>query len=84
MVPNSGRWTFFPIDTLNAYTFLSIFMTSPNTNAFVLHFMQVVVSFDGLFSITTRYWFWSYLGLDTPDLGRVLVWVLVLFWSQNP
>lgn len=49
MVPNSGHWTFFPIDTLNAYTFLSIFMTSPNVNAFVLHFMQVVVSFDGLF-----------------------------------
>lgn len=61
-------------------------MTSPNMNAFVLHFMQVVVSFDGLFLITTRYWFWSYLGLDAPDLGSVLVlvWVLVLFWSQNP
>lgn len=82
MVPNSGRWTFFPNDTLNAYTFRSIFMTSPNMNAFVLHFMQVVVSFDGLFLITTRYWFWSYLGLDAPDLGSV--WVLVLFLSENP
>lgn len=57
-------------------------------NAFVLHFMQVVVSFDGLFLITTRYWFWSYLGLDAPDRGSVLVlvwvWVLVLFMSDNP